>query len=428
MKYILGSRRIAAAVCSCVLALLFTLSSFAETEYKAKDFFYGVALNIAPTIPVTKVTDTTQSFTVDISSLGSTGTSGIGMLALGAEYDVTDYVKNDKFTIMLTFQYTAVNVWTNSSPTELYVTTLNTNQIPWSGGEMTAGKLISDDVEYIKGSNQIVTYRVDDISWDDIHFSAFFFNIPSSNWGSTTNIYLLNCYVGLTSAYSEELYIKEINNNLETINQQLVENGEKIDAVGGKIDNLGNKVDQAADDIQSGLADVGNKVDDLNKTLETQAQAEIDLANQEGNKASSDADQVLGDSGLVPSLGAGLWNGLNLVLSAVKDETTVDYVNIPEVKLPGLKVGSMTTPSTVLIPAQQVSFKDFLENESIQTLIKFTKVLYHLFFVVFIVDYVRKLLAKISMSDTNTNDNQPDKTDGKDPHASKSDPHGLKMR
>lgn len=436
--------RKAAAVCSCFLCAVFLISllSFNSSAFDSlpsmtKAFIHdGTSVNLVADAVLNSQTGlysitTSQPLynyqpSRDFYCLGTMFIPGSG----------ESYDSSSKFQYTISLVLSAGNSFKTTDPTAygLFHTSLD-----------SSGSPIVADASYITYEPDIIvdssvyTFSFNDISYQSIanarliYMQTSYDNVTTytinDNGLPKAEVTLLNVFFGLTSDFDQDAYNKEVINKLDSIDRELGKTNEKLDNIQGSLDDVGDKVDGVGDKVDEVGDQISGEIDDLENVIVTQAQEEMDIADEKGNEASGEANDALSDSGLTPDLG-NIWIGLMTLFDSISTTDTVSYIPIPEVKLPSLSTPAGSTPELVLIEEQNYDISPILYNDNIQKLISAAKVLYYIFFAIFIVDYCRKLLSKIGLGDVNTNDNASAQTDPsrKDSSASKSDPHGVKSR
>lgn len=426
-------KRIASAACAAIFLVAFSIPAFAVddtsgTDYKATVYLWNLANaneEYGGTVDGVLIQGATGRAT---ASTGGTITSvplnlndDFNRFYFGAVFptNLNNYDNSATFKMVVTITLGVTGSYSGTA-VPLYGSTYKTTQI-----RNTGRSVVSNNCDFTTASSNTYTFSYDNIPYDNVlGFSFFYIDLRLSQLASTdsNSLYVVNSYFGLSSYYDDDLYKAATMNKLDDINSALQEQNNKLDNIEGSVDEVGNKVDQAADQISGDL-------DELQQSIQNQPQEEMDIADQKGSEASGEADSALNDSGLTPELG-NLWAGLKTIFNSISTTETISYIPIPEIKLPSLTSSIGNTPELTLVPSQNYDISELLQKEPIQKLISASKVLYYIFFAIFIVDYCRKLLAKIGLGDVNTNDNSPAKTDSvhKDSHSSRSDRHGVKWR
>lgn len=402
--------RKAAAVCSCFLCAVFLISflSFNSSAFDSlpsmtKAFIHdGTSVNLVADAVLNSQTGlytitTSQPLynyqpTRDFYCFGTMFIPGSG-----ESYDSTS-----KFQYTVSLVLSAGNAFKTTDPTAygLFHTSLDSSGSPI----VPDASHITYDPD-ITVDSSVYTFSFTDISYQSIANARFIYMQTSydnvtmytvnNNGIPYAEVSLLNVYFGLTSDFDQDAYNKEVMGKLEDIDRKLGITNDKLDGIQGSLDDVGNKVDDVGDQISG-------EIDDLEQSIETQHVKEEKYSEEKGDSATEDVNDALADSGLTPSIDD-MWTGLKRLFSCLSTTETIQTIPIPEVKVPILS-GTGFDSEVVLIPEQDYDLSQLFNNPSIQILIKGAKVLYYLFFFYFMVDYLRKIFAKLFLTDVVTNE------------------------
>lgn len=325
-----------------------------------------------------------------------------GDLAVVSSYDWISipYYYEDDYMYQISFTTSATHPFRNNKPLQLWSANISSQSVV----------LWNNSVQFDVSCSFFSESSVYTYTWTGLDRSQLMAEngvavvVPNANLSfNGGEFYVLNVYCGLTGEYDQEAYDNAVYSKLEDIQSS-------IDSVGDKVDN------------------VGEKVDDLKDTIVTEHIVEEEYSSEKANNSTDSANAALDNLGILPKSPSTISAGLSLLIRGISTDDVQDYIDIPEVSVPSLTVSGTSIGGFKLWDAQRVDLSVFLNSTAILTLRTWTKVFYYLFFIFWAIKWLRLLLQHITMRGSSINEDSLGSDGNNDPHASKSDRWGIKMR
>lgn len=263
----------------CTLSLL--IIPVGATEFTPRYYYCGV---YATGEQYTRTLDGVEQNILPFGSTTGTFTIPLNIderfktYYIGGMFNTTTYDVGAKYRFDITITFGATGSYSGSTTGPLSTThnyVVNGSKFKW---QPVGGTYVKTTGTLTRGESGTYTWSYTDITYEQLVGNDFFYiALPKSRITSmsTTDIYIVNSYFGLTSEYSEDNYKSQTLENLDQINNSLND-------INNNINNTNNKLDQTNENLEG-----------IQNSLDQQIDNEINRAETEGNETNQEAESSL---------------------------------------------------------------------------------------------------------------------------------------